>query len=195
MIRLLLAIVISPLFFSHSYAATMTFSGLSATGCYAATTYSEANILASGNGDITGWTNNGVVHLDDGGSSCASDIEFTMASRFNAVSFDVISGGFDTPAPYENIEVRGILNGTVIVEQFFKMSEAFGETKTFELGAAFVGLDRFSIRVLGNINYSCSPCGHFDLDNVVLAPVPLPASFPLMLVGLVGFGVWRRKRR
>ena len=41
----------------------------------------------------------------------------------------------------------------------------------------------------------CAPCSHFNVDNVTLSPVPLPAGLPLFLSGLGLLAVIARRRR
>jgi hypothetical protein len=79
-------------------------------------------------------------------------------------------------------------SGTVLESTSFVVN--FANPALYNAGT-FVGFQRatadiYGLRVIGD---------GFVLDNVSVAPVPLPAALPLLLSGLAGaFGVMRRRR-
>jgi len=196
--------------------ATMTFAGINDDP--AAYVYSEDGITVSGNGNL-GIYGSGALHLDDFGTSAPSRAVFTMDSAFDAISFD-IAGSFlmtickvsdpskcKTPT-YKNVLVEGFVGAQSVASLVFDMSKTSG---TVQLGSMFSGLTSLAISVVipphlmpfqppkGGKVVSCAlPCSHFDIDNVVLAPVPLPATAPLLAGALAlagaGFALRRRAR-
>lgn len=196
-------------------AATMTFKDLPHEFdlvVLGPSTYSEAGITATSNDDFASFTRLQAAHLDDGGSSFASILTFTMASRFNAISFDLLPLATDFDFDvfggsigdlYNNVHIVGTRAGSVVAEKKFSAGTT---DNTFSFGAAFSNLDSLSIAAIlpdfSKIGGACfdSPCGHFDVDNVSLnsvAAVPLPAGLPLMLsvMGIFGLLGWRRRNR
>lgn len=73
-----------------------------------------------------------------------------------------------------------------------------------EPGEAFRDLDKLTVSALrpdiARIGGECfdAPCAHFELDNLVLAPVPLPAAVWLFVSGIAALaaagGAFRRPR-
>ena len=142
----------------------------------------------------------GLAHIDDSGTDFTSGLMFTMGRAFDAVSFTLNSLGYDfsgTPGPLsDNIFVTGLAGGSAVATASFTLSDIYQDVQTFLLGSAFTGLDALLIELDYPVNTaSCgAPCGHFDLDEVVLAPVPLPAAGLLLGGALLGFGALRRRR-
>lgn len=186
-------------------------------------TYSEDGILATGSGGGVGvFFYPEAAHLDDGGSGFARFITFTMATRFDALSFDIKSNGFDNwlaledsdgntvffenNIPFENVLVQGFRGGSLVASDAFNMLDF--STYVF---SGFLGIDALTIGFTsrptasdfaylipgGTPGFECdSPCSHFDVDNVTLQPVPLPAAAFLLLGGLGMLGaVCRRGRK
>jgi len=198
-------------------AATMTFDNLPhiTPAVLGPSTHVEDGITAASDGDFASFARVEAAHLVDSGSTLTSQLIFTMASRFDALSFDLLPfsrgtaydndpNGLTPGDPYANVFVQGSRNGFVVAQDAFFAGTT---SSTYLFGAAFSNLDSLLIAsVLPDftaIGGTCIdlPCGHFDIDNVTLtalvAPVPLPAALPLMagaitLLGLLG---WRRRRR
>jgi hypothetical protein len=194
-------------------AATMTFSDINLDPL--ANTYSEDGILASGNGDL-GLYAASALHFDDGGTSAPSKVSFTMASHFNAVSFLLDPVNFDfrictssfsscTAPTYINVLVQGFRDGALVSNLMFNMGSS-PDPYTIALGSVFSDLSALVIGILppvladfqplpaGSRFEPCAPCSHFNIDNVTLAPVPLPASLPLAATGLAILAFLARRR-
>ncbi|MGB3147622.1 MAG: hypothetical protein WBA91_07680 [Paracoccaceae bacterium] len=188
---------------SHSAsAATITFATLPDEGALA-TSYSENGILATATGGLLAFvTGPGLAHIDDAGTSLTNAVNFTTGGLFDAISFDLISLGYDfigTPGGFpNNIVVTGFLGGSSMTSATFLLSDVPGQAQSFLLGPAFMGIDLLRIA----LSYPATgapcgaPCGHFDLDSVTLAPVPLPASLWILASGgLMLAGVRARRAR
>ncbi len=199
---MLFALVLS----SNSRAVTMTFDNLPDMGARA-TTYNENGITATPvNGDLAFFIKPGVAHVDDFATSFTASIDFTMDGLFVPVSFDIISYGFNSSTPFNNVSVEGFLDGVVIASNEFSTSPVFETTNTFNLLSSFSEIDTLRISTLTLVDEEecnfAQPCVHFDIDNVNLmsvatvdiAPVPLPAGFLLMGSALAGLGLFRYKK-
>ena len=187
-------------------AATMTFANLPDEGAQLLG-YSENGIKAKAIGGVVAYEGQtGFAHLDDSGTGLASGLDFTTGGLFDAASFDLVSWGYNfwfPPGPLsDNILVTGFLNGSVVSQASFILSDIAGSLQSFTLGSAFAGIDRFRIELLYPVNVAMcdAPCGHFDLDNVTLngvapALVPLPAGGLLVATGIIALvGAGRRRR-
>ncbi|MEO8410805.1 MAG: VPLPA-CTERM sorting domain-containing protein [Propionivibrio sp.] len=118
--------------------------------------------------------------------------------------------------PYANVGVKGFRQGAVVAEDNFyseDLSTYFFDTLVFaDLDSLTISsqvpgvaeIDAIAADVLIEYpGYSVSssgcfdrPCGHFNIDNLVLdsvAAVPLPGSLPMIALGLVALGVARRR--
>ena len=170
--------------------------------------YLENGITASGNSDLGTFNVPGAAHLDDAGTSFSSRISFTMSSRFDAVGFDLLplrteycAEPSDVPCfdLYDNVLVRGLRGGLVVAEDEFSAGTAIS---TVLLGDQFSNLDVLVIGALlpnfPEVGGECFgiPCGHFNIDNIELNAVPLPAALPLysLALGFLGYLGWRRRR-
>jgi hypothetical protein len=195
-------------------AATMTFSNINLDPT--ARTYSEDGIFASGNGTL-GIYAAGALHFDDGGSSAPSKVSFTMASHFNAVSFllDPVNFALNlcsstlsscTSPTYANVLVQGYRDGALVSNLLFDMGASpdpytvalgnlFNNLSALVIGIPYPNLALFEPLPAGSGIVPCAPCSHFNIDNVTLAPVPLPASLPLAASGLAILGFLARRRR
>lgn len=195
-------------------AATMTFNNISLDPL--SKTYAEDGIFASGNGFLGIENGSGGLHLDDAGTSAPSKVNFTMASNFNAASFLLDPVGFDlvvcsgkntcAEPTYINVLVQGFRGATLVSNLTFNMGATL-DPYLVNLGGAFTDLsslligiiypDIASYKALPGVTSAgpCAPCSHFNIDNVTLAPVPLPAGLPLAAtaLGLLAF-VTRRRR-
>lgn len=198
---------------SQAPAATMTFENLQIGS--GQTAYTENGISVVGNGDL-GATFSGAVHMDDSGTPSPSSVSFTMGTRFRAISFQILGSWFDyrfcdpagcTWPTYNNLLVEGFRGGQSVISQWINTGNTITPV-TYSLPQAFTGLTSLRLSILwpdtigvGNLpsGYSvdCSyPCSHFTLDNVTLAPVPVPAALPLAASALafVGFLGWLRRK-
>lgn len=193
---------------SAAGAATMTFTGVGDDPDQ--TVWVENRIEADANGrQIGDFARPDAAHMDDSGSSYARFIEFSMYRPFHAKSFDIFPVGWDViyekdgelvRYDFDNVEITGYRNGEVVTQDRFNMLNV-GSTYTF--GSAFRSLDllRIGFTPLFElprdilVGSQCSPCTHFDIDNVTLAPVPLPATLGLLGFGAAALGSLRLTRR
>ncbi len=188
---------------SNSHAVTMTFDNLQVYPP-GLPTYKENGITATGL--LAVFTVPGAAHVDDFATPFLSTINFSMDELFVPVSFDVISLGFNSLTPFNNVRVEGVLDGVVIASNEFSTSPDSGTTSTFNLLSSFSEIDTLRISTISlGFSEECTfatPCVHFDIDNVNLtpamavdiAPVPLPAGFLLMGSALAGLGLYRHKK-
>ena len=195
-------------------AATMTFAGLSADPL--AKTYLEDGIFASGNGNLGLYSGNGGLHFDDGGTSAPSKVNFSMVSNFDAISFLLDPVAFDfvvcsgrnncTTPTYLNVLVQGFRGATLVSDFKFDMGPSpdpymvnlgglFSNLTTLMIGVVYPEFAQ--IKAIPGVTSAgpCAPCSHFDIDNVTLAPVPLPAGLPLAATGLAALAFLTRRRR
>lgn len=193
-------------------AATMTFDNL--TDPFA-TSYLENGITATADGDM-GMYSSGTLHIDDGGTSAPSTVTFSMAKAFSALSFDLRpigfylsicddeSGGCTSPT-FPNVRVEGFSGAGLVSSLLFDMG-AGNTPRNVTLGSTFSNLTSMTISIVyplallqnppaGTSAWCDNPCSHFELDNVTLAPVPLPAGLPLAASGLVALGAMALRRR
>ena len=194
--------------------ATMTFSDIGLDPL--AKSYVENGIFASGNGNLGIENGGGGLHLDDFGTSAPSKVSFTMASNFDAISFLLDPVAFDftvyfdnrtTSRPtYLNVLVQGFRSGALVSNLMFDMGSA-SDPYLINLNGAFNNLSSLVIGIL-NPDFAlyrslpgvasvgpCAPCSHFNIDNVTLSPVPLPAGLPLAATGLGLLALVARRRR
>ena len=148
----------------------------------------------------------GAAHLDDSGTDLTSGLMFRTGALFDVLGFSFTSLGFsfqdEVPTVIGNIMVRGFLNGSQVVRDRVTMSPVFGTVQDIVLGAAFAGLDAFSIEILyPKTKAPCdAPCGHIDLNSVTFggmtpAPVSLPASGLMLGAAALGLSGLRRRKR
>lgn len=187
-------------------AATMTFTNLPDEGAQLLS-YSENGIKAKAFGGVVAYEGMpGYAHIDDSGTGLATGLDFSTGGLFDAASFDLVSWGYNfwfPPGPLsDNIAVTGFLNGAVVGQASFILSDIAGTLQTFTLGSAFAAIDKFRIELLYPVNVAMcdAPCGHFDLDSVTLngvgpALVPLPAGGLLVGTGMIALmGIGRRRK-
>lgn len=204
-------------------AATMTFDdlGTAVANDFLTKTYSEDGIIGSANGFLVDSLLRGTdsLYVADGGWGGPTRMIFTMASAFNAVSFDLTPSifsyivtntrsGVSKPSSFVNVRVQGFgVDGLTAVTSF-NMGTVQSVT-TYVLGAAFSNLTSLVIGfeptpsfgtpvpVGPNRVAQCTdvPCSRYRIDNITLAPVPLPATLTLMIAALAGMGVAARHRK
>ena len=159
----------------------------------------------------------GAVHLDDGGTSFARQITFTMNRRFNAIAFDLIPTNFNylicdseelegcVTETFDNVMLQGFRNGILVGLSIFDMSLNSGH---LSFGSLLRNLDSLVIGfaplpfdgTLPDGRFAVcieSPCSHFNIDNITLAAVPLPAPGLLLVAVLTigGLGALSRRRK
>lgn len=140
---------------------------------------------------------------------------FTMAKPFHAVSFFVTGTGIrdlpcendsfdivncELPENFESMKARGY-NGNELVAEMAFYAPVTGTL--IALDANFRNLTSLSIfpdvtppEGLA-ISLACfDPCYQVTLDNITLAPVPLPGALPLLVTGAgaIAFAGRRRKK-
>ena len=188
---------------SSACAATITFDNLPTLDEFYSNgtpnVYVENSITATATGDFASHNVEGAVHLDDAGTGFPWLVSLSTGDLFDALSFDVLSGGFAYGA-YPNILAEGFLGSVSVATSIFSMNAVEGGGETFAFGQEFGGIDLLQISAVSPLGGGlCAPCGHFNLDAVVLgdsvSPIPLPATFPLMGLALAGMGVFARGRR
>ena len=199
-------------------AATLTFSG----GTIVADQNSVGDIYIEDGLIVSALPNrNGVVdylsflqglHFELGGSIAAEivSISYLSGQRFVAQSMDII--GFQSQWAFNDstgtptipcisqcpdIQVQGIRAGSVVAVQGLSSynSGSYTFPATFSnLDSLIVGYG-FPSTFPAGVSYLGDP--HFSIDDVQLAPVPLPATIMGMLGGLLSFGLigfFRRRR-
>lgn len=198
-------------------AATMAFDNLAVfANDFKGKSYTENGVTAVGNAPLfeSYFRSKDNLYLANSGWGGSTAVKFSMDSVFNAVSFDLTPSVFDyfirntatgktTAASYANVKVSGFNAAGLVAELVFNMGTVMTQ-KTYLLGTAFSNLTSlvigFKDPVLGavgkNLVAQCSaPCSRFRLDNVSLAPVPLPAGLVLMLSALAAMMFAARTRR
>ncbi|MCB1332372.1 MAG: PEP-CTERM sorting domain-containing protein [Roseivivax sp.] len=195
---------------SAAEAAVMTFGNVGPDPFL--TSYTEDGITATAPVNQDLYLISPHLHLDNGGSPHADRATFSMAGAFDAVSFLLEPNGFayemcDTNQcnsfsypSFPNVLVQGYRGASLVASLLFDMGK--GTTPyTVSLGTPFANLSSLTIGVVypaPNPLGQCvdSPCSHFSVDDVTLAPVPVPATAGLAGLGLVLLGAagWRRKK-
>ncbi len=169
----------------------------------------------------------GTLHLDDSGTPLADRVSVTTGGAFNPVSFDVSGGNVlrasltdpvnlseqEINVPYDDLLLQGFRGGLLIAEDNFPMEDV----STYFFDSDFSNIDTLTISALRpephlssieallledfpgySIDFVCdAPCAHFDIDNIVVNPVPLPAALPLFasVLGLYSLIGSRKKFR
>jgi hypothetical protein len=197
-----------------SRAATVTFDGLPELLVDGAPWF-EDGVTVTGDGrDLGAFAIPDAAHLDDSGTGYTSRLDFTMALPFVPIEFRVFGMGtryltdfecldIGCPyAPYDNLLVRTFRGGIVTFEDRLYAGDG-GDIWTY----TFPELEPVDLLRIVNVlpdvdemdgdgpfcvNY---PCGHFSIDNVKLAPIPLPATAPMLLLAGGLMLLARRKRR
>lgn len=222
--KLLSALALLTAFAGNAFCATMTFDNFATavSADFLTKTYSENGITATGNGYLADALLRGAdsLYIADGGWGGPTRMVFTMAGLFDAISFDLTPSifnyfvtntltGVTERSSFLNVRVEGIGATGLKAVTSFNMGDVLA-AKTYVLGAAFTNLTSLvfgfeptagfgvPVQVGANSVGRCTdtPCSRYRLDNVTLAPVPLPAALSLMLTALVCMaGIARHRRR
>jgi hypothetical protein len=195
-------------------AATVTFDGLPELLVDGAP-WLEDGVTVSGDGnDLGAFGIPNAAHLDDSGTGYTSRLDFTMALPFFPIEFRVFGMGtrfltdlecLDIRCPYEpydNLLVRTFRDGNLTYEDRLYAGDP-GEIWTY----TFPDLEAVDLLRIANVLPAIDdidgggpfcvsyPCGHFSVDNVTLAPIPVPATAPLLLAAAGLMLLARRRRR
>jgi hypothetical protein len=198
-------------------AATIGFDNLSQFASdFSGKKYTENGITLAGNGALfeSYFRATDQLYLADSGWGGSTAATFTMASLFNAVSFDLTPSMFNyfirntktgasAASSFANVRVSGYNGAGLVAELVFNMGTMMKQ-KTYLLGSAFSNLsslvigfdDPFLGKVGRNKVAECyAPCSQYRIDNITLAPVPLPAGLTLMVTAIAGIAFLSRRRR
>ena len=79
-----------------------------------------------------------------------------------------------------------------------ELGSAFSNLSSLLIGASFPAFDYYiflpGVDYTGN-EISAPPYSHFNIDDVVLPPVPLPAGLPLAAFGVALLALLSRRRK
>ncbi|PHV17177.1 PEP-CTERM sorting domain-containing protein [Janthinobacterium sp. BJB303] len=142
--------------------------------------------------------NDGVVYLNPahyGGSVSLKGFDASFIGYAQGVSYPAVAGllrvqGFyaDGSSLYETYQLGGPVGGNFQF-QHYNTSANFGSQQFASL--AFFG---FTCNTAGSCSAFSSNKGQFALDNIV-ATVPEPSTYAMMLLGLAGIGFAARRRQ
>lgn len=186
-------------------AVTVTFDGLPYVNPLGPGVYIENGVTVSGDGDLGYYDTPGALHVDDSGTAVSSNVTFAMTGPFVPVSFEIrgLGSAFcGTDAecssgpgqPYGNLVVSAESGGSMTFEdRLYSGDLGVVSSYFFPVGLGLVDSMRISA-VLPDGQCWNYPCGHFNIDNVTLAPVPVPAAGLLLLGAIGGIGFVARGR-
>ena len=193
-----------------AHAVTLTFDDIDYD--YLAESYVENGVLVKGNGQLGVYTQ-GSIYLSDGGTGAPQYLSFTTGGLFDVLSFDLMSYGFKTAEPFENVLLTAYHPEGPVETKTFQMGPNYLDTSTIVPGPMFTNLTEFVIGFAelppwwdgstetpaGNYCYD-NPCTDFEVDNVALnfvtpAIVPLPAGLVLLASAIAGLGFVRRSQK
>ncbi|MEI4485574.1 hypothetical protein V8J36_05185 [Frigidibacter sp. MR17.14] len=200
---------------TSALALTLEFTGLPDLGgsSYMAGEWEEAGFVVQGGAESFSIPD--ALHLDDSGTGYASQVSVSHLGRlFDLVAMDLTylrqalyftdPEDWDVqamPLSYENVLIEGFLGGAKVAELMLSTDSSSGTItwKRVAMGSAFVGIDGFTISALFPVGLpegaECYdvPCGHFWVDNIEIAPVPVSLPAVSLATGLAV--LWTRRRR
>lgn len=142
--------------------------------------------------------NDGIVYLDPlktGGSVSLQGFDASFIGYAQGVTYPAVAGllrvqGFyaNGSSIYETYQLGGPIGGNFQFQRY-NTSASFGNQQFASL--AFFG---FTCNTAGNCNAFSTNKGQFALDNIV-ASVPEPSTYAMMLLGLAGIGFAARRRQ
>ena len=167
------------------------FDGTDPAACgMACPTNNKSNYYAS--------LNDGIIYLDPlkaGGSVSLQGFDASFIGYAQGVSYPAVAGllrvqGFyaNGSSIFETYQLGGPIGGNFQF-QHFNTSSAFGSQQFASL--AFFG---FTCNTAGSCNAFSTNKGQFALDNIV-ASVPEPSTYAMLLLGLAGVGFAARRRQ
>lgn len=211
--RLLLATCAALGLAGSAEALTLTFDGIPEGGGEPQpTTIVESGVtisVGSWSDGVTWWSVPDAIHLDDSGTSFTDEVTFETEREFRALSLRLIGMSMSSyvliddepiPVPYDNVLLTGYRDGTLLATARFTTGLDSGIVD-YTFGPDFAGLDLLritNIRPEGTfwegypIQCDDAPCGHFSVDDLTIAPVPLPPALPL---GVAALGMLALARR
>ena len=164
------------------------------------------------------------IYIADGGWGGPTSLTFTMEGVFDAISFDLTPSIFNyfvgktanevlrgkaSRSSFVNVRVQGYGEAGIKAVTSFNMGTVL-EAQTYVLGTAFASLTSLVIGFeavpagfgqavkLGPKRFGActdSPCSRYTVDNVTLAPVPLPAGLAMMASAIAALTAAGRRRR
>ncbi|GEM_PF-3289098 len=139
----------------------------------------------------------GYAHLDNPGDGhYAEKLYFTYGRHFHLRNLEIWGNHFDCPVDngcgqtYENVVLSGYRDGALVWRDQFAMTPG----PIVYVGPHVRPLDLFVVQALDGPGIFEYGNQHFSIDNVVLAPVPLPAGIALLGGALAVLGLIRRRR-
>ena len=157
--------------------------------------------FSSVNGGLTGECSGSFFF--DCNSNFANDeqdsFQFTIASGFELVGIDVGTEGFcptGMGVAFSIGEYVGGVNPATSIEQIFvpiNTSGSFAISTPLDAGTYAFSAFGGSSGAAGN--YEAFWNANFEVVATGVAPVPLPAGFPLLAAGLIGLGALARRKK
>jgi hypothetical protein len=111
---------------------------------------------------------------------------YTFEVGSSASSFGLVFDFFD---PRIDITSVSLFGGNALIE-------SIKNPLAFSFGALAYGVD-YTLKIAGNASAfvtAKAPAGYIGVFNTYAAPVPEPASYVMVLLGLVGLGLVLRRR-
>ena len=195
-----LVIVFAVVWSSAASAVTISFAGIPYFDP-SSQTYDEAGfrVEALGDGDFGGFDGEH-LHVDSvgGGGPYADTFRLTSLTSqfFTLFAMDILAYDYDVDSGISKMAFSGFRGGAVVSTAVNYVGTV---SQSLFFGDNFASIDALLIEA--DCVLPADYCGlpsdvHFNIDNIVVAPVPLPAALPLLAAGLFGLGfIGRRKRK
>jgi hypothetical protein len=173
-------------------AATMRFDHLSGyDDCFyleTVCTYEENGIVVTGSSDFGSWDYPGSIHLDGSGGPYSGGLDFSMNRRFDPISLVVIGMNRYHEIPLIDMIIRAFREDNPI---FLTGISVGSETWTYYFPDHLTGVTNIEILALPGEDYEES---HFSIDDVTLAPVPVPPA-SMAIGSAFALLLWAARRR